>query len=861
MVEQSKSIAKAKEPLFGRLDDDPPRLDALPAYDQSNRPQGSVLMVMLVALIVIAAPLVTIAIENNEQRTYFILGALALGAAIGIASLFAIAAGWLIWQTRQGRNDLTKSIVDSSDDGILAMDADSRMVYANAAYLALCGNRNGTAALKPVERLLTGSSEVSEAIYRLSLAGRERRIATEEIRIAPPLTGDASLGWYRIKVQPVPGNQKRTLWIVTDLTGERERHENSFQDLQRAMNSLENAPVGFFYSEADGAVTYLNATLARWLGYDIAEVGSGGLKVRDILTRDHVPLFEGVVGKAGEVRTETLDLDLKRRNGQIMPARLLHRVAFGSDGSRGPTHTVVLDQSARADMPASADLAGDARFARYFNNTPMAIATVDREGAISRSNALYARLRSSLGKGTIDARSVLEIVAEADRPALASAIAAAADRQGDIAPLEVALIDSTKSARIFVSADHEAEGDSAAAVIYILETTEQKKLQEQFTQSQKMNAVGQLAGGVAHDFNNMLQAILGFTEMLIGKHKSTDPDFHDLQQIRSNALRAAELVKQLLAFSRRQTLNPKVIAIGDVVSDLQNTLRRTLGAAIDIDVRHGRDLWPVRADGTQLQNVLINLAVNARDAMPNGGKLTVRTSNVSADECARYAHDGFIPADYVLIEVQDTGTGMPAELKDKIFEPFFTTKDVGKGTGLGLSTVYGIVKQTGGYVYVDSEMGKGTTFLIFLPRSAAETMVAAPPEPDKPAAPVDLTGDGIILLVEDEEAVRAFGKRALSSRGFTVHEAESGLDALKMVRDDGLRVDLIVSDVMMPEMDGPTMYEEIKKVNPDCKVIFVSGYAEEAFRNSVADGENFRFLPKPFSLKQLVESVKAAMAE
>jgi two-component system, cell cycle sensor histidine kinase and response regulator CckA len=858
MTEKARDMP-LRERMIGRLDDDPPKAAAPGVFDQSSRPQGSVMMIMLVAVLVIAAPLIAVSIEDPERRTQFILAALAIGACIGIAALFAIAAGFLGVPGRGRRNDLTRAIADEGLDGLLVTDRDGRPVYANARYLAFSGVKNGSAAIKTAERLLTGSSDVSEAVYRLSAASREKRLASEDVRLSPPLTGSASQGWYRIKNQPLSGADGRTLWTISDLTAEREKHENSFQDLQRAMNSLENAPVGFFYSETDGGVSYINATLARWLGYDIAEVGSGGLKIKDFLSRDHVALIDAVTGKPGEVKTEAFDLDLKRRNGQVMAARLLHRVAFGSDGEPGPTHTVVLDRSARAETPPEGAF-DDARFARYFNNTPMAIATVDRGGKIERSNALYARLSAAILSGKGDADSIFSIIAEPDRASLGMALSAASERVADIAPLDIALADGNRSARAFFSSDQELQGESAKAVIYLLETTNERKLQEQFAQSQKMNAVGQLAGGVAHDFNNMLQAILGFTEMLIGKHKSSDPDAHDLQQIRSNALRAAELVKQLLAFSRRQTLNPKVIGIGDTVSDLQNTLRRTLGTAIDIEVRHGRDLWPVRADATQLQNVLINLAVNARDAMPNGGKLTVRTDNVSEADCKAFTYEGFVPGEYVLIEVADTGTGMPAEVKDKIFEPFFTTKDVGKGTGLGLSTVYGIVKQTGGYIYVDSEIGKGTTFRIFLPKSSAEAEEPQP-EVEKAAAPVDLTGDGSILLVEDEEAVRAFGKRALTSRGFTVHEAESGLDALRQVRDEGLKVDLIVSDVMMPEMDGPSMYEEIKKIQPDCKIIFVSGYAEEAFRNSVADGENFRFLPKPFSLKQLVETVKAAMAE
>jgi two-component system cell cycle sensor histidine kinase/response regulator CckA len=336
----------------------------------------------------------------------------------------------------------------------------------------------------------------------------------------------------------------------------------------------------------------------------------------------------------------------------------------------------------------------------------------------------------------------------------------------------------------------------------------------------------------------------------------TDPSFQDIMQIKQNANRAAGLVRQLLAFSRRQTLRPQVLQLGDVLSDLQILLRRLVGEKIDLDVKHGRDLWLVKADLNQFEQVVVNLVVNARDAMADSGKIQLRTLNVPAAACAAYNEKTLAPADYVVIEVEDNGSGIPDEVKEKIFEPFFTTKEVGKGTGLGLSMVYGIVKQTGGWVFCDSTVGKGTTFRIFLPRHIPDEKELEV-KPDVVKAPVaDLTGRGTVLLVEDEEAVRAFGARALSSRGYTVVEASSGADALEVVAELKGAIDLIVSDVVMPEMDGPTMLGELRKRGITCKVIFVSGYAEDAFAKNLPAGEEFGFLPKPFTLKQLIEAVK-----
>jgi two-component system cell cycle sensor histidine kinase/response regulator CckA len=318
------------------------------------------------------------------------------------------------------------------------------------------------------------------------------------------------------------------------------------------------------------------------------------------------------------------------------------------------------------------------------------------------------------------------------------------------------------------------------------------------------------------------------------------------------------LVRQLLAFSRRQTLRPEVLNLTDTLSDLSMLLKRLLGERVELDLKHGRDLWPVKADVNQFEQVIVNLAVNARDAMPDGGRLGITTRNVPADEARRLGRTGMPTADYVLIEVSDMGTGIPPEVLDKIFEPFFTTKEVGKGTGLGLSTVFGIVKQSGGFIDVDSRVGQGTTFRIYLPRHIPEAQ-EAPEEAKaeavkKPAA--DMTGQGTILLVEDEDPVRAVNARALTARGYTVLEAASGIEAMEIITERGAPVDLVVSDVVMPEMDGPTLLGELRKLYPDLKVIFVSGYAEEAFRKNLPEGEEFNFLPKPFSLRQLVETVK-----
>jgi len=308
-------------------------------------------------------------------------------------------------------------------------------------------------------------------------------------------------------------------------------------------------------------------------------------------------------------------------------------------------------------------------------------------------------------------------------------------------------------------------------------------------------------------------------------------------------------------------MRPQVLQLGDVLSDLATgLLKRIIGETVKLDVKHGRDLWPVKADLNQFEQAIVNLAVNARDAMPNGGMLTIRTKNVTSDECAVFEKNLLLPADYVMVEVADSGEGIAPAMIEKIFEPFYTTKEVGKGTGLGLSTVYGIVKQTGGYIFADSKVDEGTTFRIFLPRHFPILAEASVKVAEAEPRATDLTGRGIVLLVEDEEAVRAFAARALASRGYQVVEAATGIEALSAMEKNGGDVDIVVSDVVMPEMDGPTLLKELRLRRPDIKVIFISGYAEEAFKKNLPEGERFTFLPKPFSLKELVAAVKETMA-
>ncbi|MTI45234.1 cell cycle control histidine kinase CckA [Roseibium hamelinense] len=842
-------------------------LDGAPAEPVIDRPErsGNIWLLIALAILLIGAAAGFAMMEKAAAQPY-VLGFLGVLAVIGVFCLFAGAIGFLRVSARNTSNPIATAFLNSMDDGALVTDLDGRLIYVNQAYADLTGAAS-EAEVRVVERVFSNDPDATDAIFRLSQAMREGRRAQEEIRMTQALgPSDGTARWYRVSVRPlaVPkseGGSARTLciWQIADITRDRAEQEDSFQELQRVINFLDHAPAGFFSCDGAGRVVYLNATLADWLGYDLAQFEAGELDLADIVRGDGTELIRSLKGHAGEVKSETFDLDFVTRSGRSFPVRLLHRVPFGEHGNPGDSRTLVLNRS-RGEEASEALRAAEVRFARFFNNTPIAIASLDHEGRVLRTNAPFLRLFSAVDLSS-ESPKLTDYVAENARSDLDKALAAASHGISEIAPIDIPLNEDNdaRSATFYVSAVQDGEGDGETAIVYALETTQQRALEAQFAQSQKMQAIGQLAGGVAHDFNNVLTAIIGFSDLLLASHRPTDPSFQDIMNIKQNANRAAGLVRQLLAFSRRQTLRPQKLALNDVLADLSILLDRLLGEKVELKVIHGRDMWPVMADLNQLEQVIVNLAVNAGDAMADGGRLTIRTSNVTGAESTQFDNTrGMPPGEYSLIEVEDTGHGIPPDVMEKIFDPFFSTKEVGKGTGLGLSTVYGIVKQTGGFIFCTSEVGAGTVFRLFLPRYIPEVEEEKPVEKvqSEPEKVADLTGSASILLVEDEEAVRAFAARALASRGYTVHEAASGTEALDVMEETDGKVDLVVSDVVMPEMDGPTLLVELRKTRPDLKIIFVSGYAEDAFEENLPENEKFFFLPKPFTLKQLATTVK-----
>ncbi len=836
---------------------------------------GSIGLLVLLAL-GLAFSAVALAILSREEAEPFVLAILGGLAVIGVFSLFAGAVGILHFGERQARNDITKAFADNLADGMLITDASGGVVYANATYLGLVGAVDAP-NIPTLERAFANQPQLSEPVFRLMRAARQGRSWHEDVAISSeddpareePGADGGKRRWLRLSVRqiaarPRPGKKSALqVWQVSDTTAERAQEGDAFDKLQQIVAYLDRAPAGFLSLGAEQRIDYMNATLAHWLDRELADTAAGGVALEDLMSADSAALIARSATRQASRETEMLDVDLKRADGTRFPARIMLRANQGVEGDAGLAHMIVLDRS-HADGEAEAVVGpADVRFAHFFQSAPIAIASVDGEGRICSSNAAFARMfdHSEEVGGNHDT-DIASLIGKDDAGDLDEAVAAAKDGQVVIEPVDVTFgKDDGRNGRFYVSPVEQASEQNEVAIVYAIDTTEQRALEMQIAQSQKMQAVGQLAGGIAHDFNNVLTAIIGFSELLLANHRPTDPAFQDIMNIRQNANRAAALVRQLLAFSRQQTLQPEVLALGDVLSELTILLGRLLGEKIDLNVVHGRDLWKVKADLHQFEQVIVNLSVNARDAMPDGGKLTIRTSNIGAREAGELGHKGMQAGDFVLCEVSDTGTGIAPDVLEKIFEPFFSTKDVGKGTGLGLSTVYGIIKQTGGYIYPDSEPGSGTIFRIYLPRhvETAEELAAVEPELVEDARQQDLTGTGTVLLVEDEEAVRNFAVRALTSRGYEVLEAGNGVEALELLEAYEGSVDLVISDVVMPEMDGPTLLGKLREGDPDIKVIFISGYAEDAFKKNLGEGEEFVMLPKPFSLKQLAATVKKTL--
>lgn len=818
--------------------------------------------------------------KKREDGRNGIRGVVAIGLfaaaslAVGVLASFHILAPSLGWPAafllslggtglcgfslyREGaalgeRIDLLVQALEASPDAALLLGPGDSAVHSNAAFRHLLPEGGG-APLDALSRRL-GRNEHAVAEWQRLL----QQVGICDVQTVLPLRdADGAEGWYEISVHPLAARQGYSFWRFQDVTSRRQTQELIRQEQSKLFDFLDNAPIGFYSVDRAGRFLFVNETLAQWFGVTPENLTGGGVHLHDViaseLPRNAPPYIPFAADDdAGLHRGEVV---LRGRQGKLVHALISQSVVQVGEELR--TRSVVRDLTPEREWE-EALRRSRLRFQRFFDQAPVGIALLGRDGRFNETNrALGVLLGQSQG---LVGRRLVEFLRPEDREGVSAKLGAVTAGLALPGPLEIALTGQKEStAALYVSRLDAMGSDEGELILHFIDTTEQKSLEMQFAQSQKMQAVGQLAGGVAHDFNNLLTAMIGFCDLLLLRFRPGDPSFADIMQIKQNANRAANLVRQLLAFSRQQTLQPRVLNITDVLVELSHLLRRLIGENIELKMVHGRDLGLVKVDQGQLEQVIINLAVNARDAMPGGGTLTIRTANTGTPGALRRGHEIMPAGDYVTIEVTDTGIGIPPENLGRIFEPFFSTKEVGSGTGLGLSTVYGIVKQTGGFIFVDSVPAEGTVFLIHLPRhQPVEAAQSQKAEQAEAASTRDLTGAGTVLLVEDEDPVRLFSARALRNKGYKVLEAKSGESALEMV-GSGEKIDLLITDVVMPRMDGPKLIREVRRVYPEMKVIFISGYTEDSFRKRLDRDVEIHFLSKPFSLKQLATKVKEVL--
>ena len=824
-----------------------------------SRPIGRVAFWVCGAIALAAFVAAIVAAGQDGWQGFVYLSGL---AAIGFLVLYAVAAGETAGRNLRRKIDsnrapspanLAYQAMESFPEPVLISDQRGAPRWGNAAYHALARSAGGfgqSFGLPTVDRIWAGSGGGDGTVYRLARAAARGDGACE---LLPPLDlGDGDIRHYHLEASPQP--EGLILWRL--ISG---RASDGSSALALADWCL-HAPVALFSLRANGEIANGNATLRDWLG--LSE-GAGFPPLKDILAGDGA---RAVLHSRGGEGIARIDARIKARDGIESPVAI---AVEWTPGDSGTGRAVMYGLSATGAPPGVAQAIAEGRPAGrtmedMFASAPFGVVRLDgadpETAIIEDINPALVQLS---GGRAIPGIKFCDLFNWDDGRSPTDAFAAAMAGSGE--PAEARLDREERPVYVHLAF---APARGGKRVAYVIDVTAWKELERQFSQANKMQAVGQLAGGVAHDFNNLLTAVRLNTDELLNRHPVGDPDYSELQSINQTVARAAGLVRKLLAFSRKQTFRMETLDIGDLLSDVSVLLRQIVEETVRLDIIHGRDLPMIKADKGQLETAIINLAANARDAMRDqgGGSLVVKTAKVSDETVRNAGAPNPREGDWLAIAVTDEGHGMDAATLEKIFEPFFTTKEAGKGTGLGLATVYGIVKQSGGFLFADSEVGKGTTFTIYLPGhtpTEEETVELEQAEVARTVekAPEDLSGRGRILLVEDEDAVRAIAAKTLAKRGYDVVEACDGEEAYEILEDEEDGFDLLISDVVMPVLDGPGLLEKARDLLVGTRVVFISGYAAEQFSDTLSKEQQVSFLPKPFTLTQLAEKVKEELGD
>ncbi|WP_298917447.1 ATP-binding protein [uncultured Algimonas sp.] len=810
---------------------------------------GLVILILLVIIGSIWAALAWTGLQPGPQ--ILVAGVIALAVLL--------AAGLLITMRAGSREDRRAAHRDSLYSEAFFLSGRPQLItrngepaHANRAYLDIARTLAVDVlpdTLPSVDRLFsTTGKDGSAAIFRLHNIPPTQSEAEEEINLVMP---NGTLSRFRISVKRIGAQPGLDLWQIDEIAG-----------MESHGASLANAPIGLFSLTRDGRVISINTTMQRWLGGPDAVAPT---HINEFI-EDPLLLLDADAVHGKTVRADTR---LITRKGVVTPIVMIARwnaVEAGDLVASVALHGHTSRPGGQRQTELSQAAGSDKQHAPAFASVPFGVLQVDGAN-IGTAKITYTNkaFRTLWGGGDPIGQPFASLFdGHTVRKTLAGKSVA---DMGDMGAIDVRLTGAGKvPVALYIVPDPVLPERLWA---YLVDISTRKSLEEQVRQSQKMQAVGQLTAGVAHDFNNLLTAIRLNTDELLQRHPVGDPSYPELQNINATGARAAALVKKLLAFSRQQTRRAERIDISEVLSDMYLTLKQTLGGQAQLELSHARDLPPVMMDRSQFDNVVMNLCVNARDAMEaqGGGRITIESERLSrhsvTDLGLQSALMDFPSDDIVLISVSDTGTGMTEAVKAKIFEPFFTTKDQGKGTGLGLATVYGIIQQSGGHLEVDSELGRGTTFNIYLPAAPELTQQDIIDKAPAPAErkPADLAGQGNILFVEDEAAVRVIAAKSLRKRGYNVVEAEDGEEALELLEGASEPFDLLLSDVVMPGLDGPGLLKQGREMLGDARIVFISGYAEEKFSDLLAEEPDVTFLPKPFTLAELAEKVKSEIGE
>ncbi len=831
---------------------------------KKKKSRFNVLLRIVLFVVIVLAPLYIFNIFYPQPFDFLIF----IG---GIWLAFVCLYIFFLWlyrlfdKTPEKYSDLESHLPLIIDEAYAICHENGLIEYATPFFYTLL--EHNSTAKQNIYSILSGNEELHKTLYKLQEDVKNGH--TRSARIVLNIGSKKVESYFDITLKPYDSHLQQQRFILFKLLPVHADNKLMVEDisaLQETVNQLDLSPIGIFSCNYDGQITYANVTFIQMIEFDTHVLTDKLPNIRDIFSLNAV---EQIIAHNKNVNTlDNLTIHASCITGETKKELILVK-HNRSDGTNLSYNLIALDPQwfqSLSHSPQSKPL--------YYERSPFGIGYINSKGKILEANTKFCDFFENHNLVSSDFFYLLD---EEETKQFHTILHSIQHDKELSYPLTLNFLQKTKKSAQFQfirdpSFQKEHNTSDIRILIFLIDTTEKYILEESHAQSQKMQAIGQLAGGIAHDFNNVLTGIIGASDILLTSMSPSSKQFDEVIQIKNNANRAANLVQHLMAFSRKQKLKPITLSLAEVISaDFKNLIQKLITSTIKLHTQINRDLWFIKADENQLEQVIINLAVNARDAMPDGGTLHIRAYNVSEKEIAQLEKHIEPIQEYVCLEIEDDGTGIPHELIDNIFEPFFTTKETGKGTGMGLSTVYGIIKQSEGHIFVESQKEKGTRFSIYLPHHHAEMTYHQMQEKARQqkrlnkssTAPIevsDYTGSRErILLVEDEDSVRSFATRALTQQGYIVSDASGGLEALELI-DKGSQFDLIISDVLMPGMDGPTLIQEIRKRKGITPTIFISGYADDAFKNNL-DEDSFVFLTKPFGIKQLVEAVKNTLGQ